>query len=82
VDNFQSPQDKFDNKDTTLDSLLDLTEMQDARTARVTSSFADMDSDVSDTVTFDEYLLYKQQRQATRAAVKNCVDELTDDEEL
>lgn len=80
VDNFQSLQDKFDNKDTTLDSLLDLTEMQDASTVRVTSTFSDMDNDVSDTVTLDEYKLYKQQRHATRKAVKSCVDELTDDE--
>jgi hypothetical protein len=82
VDNFQSPQDKFDNKDTSLDSLLDLTEMLDAKTAQVTSTFANMDNDGSDTVSFDEYLLYKQQRQATRRAVKSCVDELTDDEEV
>jgi hypothetical protein len=82
VDNFQSPQDKFDNKDTSLDSLLDLTEMLDAKTAQVISTFANMDNDGSDTVSFDEYLLYKQQRQATRRAVKSCVDELTDDEEV
>jgi hypothetical protein len=82
TEKFLSPQDKFSNADTSGDSLLDLAELQAAASEKVSHTFVTMDIDENALISLDEFLAYKQQRQATRRATKSCVDELLDDEEI
>ena len=78
--NYQSPQERFDAKDTSGDGLVDLAEMQAAAEAKATQGFTNMDTDASDDVSLEEFTAAKESRKATRRAIKSCVEELTAEE--
>lgn len=74
---FISPQDKFNNTDTSGDGVLDLAEVQAMKTTKVTAGFATMDGDSNGQVTLEEFTAHKQAKKATRRAVKSCIDDVT-----
>lgn len=78
--NYQSPQEKFDAKDTSGDGLVDLAEMQAAAEASATEKFNNLDSDANGDVSLEEFTAAKESRKATRRAIKSCIDELTAEE--
>lgn len=80
VDKFSSPRDKFDNVDTSNDSLLDLPEVRAMATNKAKDKFTTMDTDENDQVSLEEFMRHKLQRHTTRRVVKSCIDELLDDE--
>lgn len=82
ADHFLSPEDKFDNVDTSGDGLLDLDEALAKASEKSAESFDNLDSDNNGLVTFEEFSAGKDKRHATRRAVKSCIDELTIEDDL
>ena len=80
ADNYMSPQDKFDAKDTSGDGVIDLSEMLAAAEEKATDAFNNLDSDASGDVSEEEFTASKESRRATRSAIRTCIDELTAEE--
>lgn len=81
ADRFTSKEDRFATADTSGDEVLDLIEVQEAKTAKATLEFEAMDANDNGQVSKEEFVQSKQQAKATRQAVKTCIDELTEEEE-
>jgi hypothetical protein len=77
---FISPQEKFDNADTSGDGVLDLAEVQATVTSKVETKFSHMDTDLSADVSLDEFTAHKKRYHSSRRAVKSCIDELSEEE--
>lgn len=80
ADQFSSPADKFNSTDTSGDGLIDLDEALAKAAEKSAQGFDNLDIDNNGLVTFDEFSAGKDRRQATRQAVRTCIEELTDDE--
>ncbi|MBL4941461.1 MAG: hypothetical protein JKY81_07320 [Colwellia sp.] len=80
VDDFTSKEDKFNVMDSSADGVLDLVEFQTAKAIAVSYSFTLMDSDESLSVSLEEFKAFKASHYATRRAICQCIDELTDDD--
>lgn len=79
VSKFQSPEDRFNEADTSGDGLLDLTEVEARSEARQEEKFNDMDADADGFVTFDEFSDSYDARRATRTVIRSCINELSED---
>lgn len=79
VDVFTSKEDKFNAMDTSGDGVVDLTEFQAAKASTISNAFTMMDTDESMTVSLEEFIAFKKSHYATRRAVRQCINELTDD---
>lgn len=77
---FDSPETRFNAADTSGDGVLSLEEVQANALTKKTAAFESMDSDTSGDVTFDEFSTAAESRQATRRAVRSCIEELTTEE--
>ena len=74
--NYQSPQQRFDSKDTSGDGVLDLAEVLSAAESKASAAFTEMDTDSSNDVTLEEFSAAKLSHKATRRAIKTCIDEI------
>lgn len=79
ADKFTSPQDKFAAVDTSGDELIDLPEAQAQALAKSTDAFDAMDTDASGDVTLEEFVAFRASVAATRRAVRECIQSLTDE---
>lgn len=79
---YQSPQQKFDNTDTSGDELIDLAEMQAAATESTSEKFVKMDADENAEVTLEEFTAFNTSHKETRRAVKSCIDEVLDEGDI
>jgi len=80
ADKFMSPTDKFAAIDTSGDGYLSLEELQAKITTHVAATFLVMDQDANGFVSKDEFNLANAKRRATKAATRQCIDELTSDD--
>lgn len=76
---FQSPQDRFNDIDTSGDGLLDFAEFEMHKQAKQEQKFIDMDTDVDTFVTFEEFSAAHDVRRATRRAIRACINELSEE---
>lgn len=79
VSKFQSPEDRFNEADTSGDGLLDLAEVEARGDAKQAEKFADMDTDADGFVTFEEFSASYDARRATWSVIRSCINELSDD---
>ncbi len=82
ADAFLSPEEKFNNADTSGDDVLDLTEVLVKADEKSVTSFANMDTDSDALISFEEFSAAKTSRHATRRAVKSCINELTNEDDI
>ncbi len=82
AEHFVSPQDKFNAIDLSGNSFLTLDKVQGAMETKLTRKFKLMDTNDDGQVTMDEYKAYKMTVHATKRAVKLCISELLEEEEL
>lgn len=80
ADDFVNKEDKFNAMDTSTDGNLDLAEFQEAKIIMVNDAFTLMDGDESMGVSLEEFEAFQNTRKATRRAIHQCVNELTDDD--
>ena len=78
VEDFKSPQEKFDDIDTNLDGLVELTEAIDAATAKASEKFQTLDTDEDGLVTKEEKKAHAEAHKGTRRAIKTCIKEITE----
>jgi Ca2+-binding EF-hand superfamily protein len=78
---FTSPETKFASIDVNSDGGLTLNELQNHMQTRVSESFNAMDADSNGEVTQDEFVAAAQMKKATKKAVKQCAEDLLDDDE-
>ncbi|WP_199610992.1 EF-hand domain-containing protein [Flocculibacter collagenilyticus] len=79
VDDFKTPQARFDSKDTNSDGMIDLSEAQAAATAKATEKFEKLDADEDELVTKTEIRDHHQQFKGTKRAMKHCIKETLND---
>lgn len=79
VTDFASPEDRFNAVDISADGFLSLEEVQDNALNKANAAFESMDIDASGDVSYEEFEAHKQQRKATRKAIRTCVNELEND---
>lgn len=79
---FQSPADKFAAADSNSDGSIDLEEAQANALAKATEAFNNMDSDSDTFVSFEEFSSANESRRATKEAIRDCIEELTDEDEV
>lgn len=82
ADKFDSPEDKFNAADTSGDGVLDLSEAQAKATEKAETGFALMDADSNGQVTLEEFTAHNQSKHATRRAVRQCIQELSAEDEV
>lgn len=82
ADRFQSPEDKFNEIDTSGDGMIELTEAQAAAETRATESFATMDADSDGQVTLEEFTAHKEASITTRRAIRECIKDLTEEDSV
>ena len=80
ADSFISKEDKFNNTDSNSDGFIDLAELEAAMLAKATSAFEMMDTDDSSSVSLEEFIAASESKKATKKAIRQCVEELTDEE--
>ncbi|WP_462173606.1 EF-hand domain-containing protein [Pseudoalteromonas xiamenensis] len=78
---FTSPEAKFAAIDANSDGGITLDELQTHMQTQIESTFAAMDADSNGEVTLDEFTAAAEVKKATKQAVKQCAEELLDDEE-
>ena len=76
---FQSPEDRFNETDTSGDGLLDLAEVEIRDAAKQEEKFIEMDTDADNFVSFEEFSAAYDVRRVTRRAINTCIDELTEE---
>ncbi|MCV2883788.1 hypothetical protein OE749_03605 [Aestuariibacter sp. AA17] len=72
-------EERFDTIDANDDNLIDLSEATSHAESRATDKFNALDTDLNGEVSEDELTAHADSRRATRQAVRNCVDSLSDD---
>ncbi|RRS08225.1 EF-hand domain-containing protein [Pseudoalteromonas sp. J010] len=77
-DKFASPEEKFAQLDSDDSGAISVDEIAQTLATRQEIRFAEMDSDNSNDVTLEEFIQNGERKQATRAAVKECIDSLVD----
>lgn len=82
ADSFVSAEDRFDAIDTSDDGFVDLAELTAAMEGKANDKFTNMDADESGDVTLEEFTAAHKSHRATKKAIRECVRELTDDEEV
>jgi len=80
VDSFISKEEKFNAIDTDSDSSIDLTELEAAMLTKATSAFDTMDIDDNSSVSLEEFTAASTSKKATKKAIRQCVQELTDED--
>ena len=78
VDDFKSPQEKFNALDTNSDGVVELTEATDAAAAKATEKFETLDADDDGLVTQEEKKAHAEAHKGTRRAIKTCIKEVTE----
>lgn len=81
ADKFLSPADKFAAVDTSGDALVDGDELAAAKVAKASEHFTRLDADEDGAVTEAEYEAAKVSRFATKQAVRQCIEEVTAEDE-
>lgn len=79
---FVSAEARFDALDSSDDGLVDLAELEAGGLVKANDAFTNMDADADGSVTKDEFVAAHQSRRATKKAIRQCVQELTDDGEV
>ena len=82
VDDFSTPQERFDSKDSNSDTFIDLEEVTTAATDKATERFEATDSDADGFVTKAERKAFRNERAGTKRALKTCIIEVTEDNEV
>jgi Ca2+-binding EF-hand superfamily protein len=80
ADQFMSPEDKFATTDTSGDGFISLEELQTKVTTNVAMTFLIKDQDADGFVNEDEYNAAKEKYRATKAVIRQCIDELSSDD--
>ncbi|WP_042146246.1 MULTISPECIES: EF-hand domain-containing protein [unclassified Pseudoalteromonas] len=80
ADNFVSKEEKFNTIDADANGTIDLSELQTAMETKATSVFEIMDTDDSSSVNLDEFTAASESNKATKKAIRQCVQELTDED--
>ncbi len=80
VDQFLSLTEKFGNVDTDENGFISIEEMQAKVTTKVNTAFSTMDTDQDSFVSEEEFGANKGTRRATKAAIRQCVDEWSTDD--
>ncbi|WDE03734.1 hypothetical protein SG34_020455 [Thalassomonas viridans] len=81
ADNFLSPADKFAALDTSGDSLVDGDELAAAKVAKATEKFDTLDTDENGEISEEEYQAAKESRRATKQAIRQCISEVSAEDE-
>lgn len=79
VDDFKTPQEKFDSVDSDLDGMVTLDEAILNATNKATMKFNLLDADEDGLVTKEEKRALHSENKGTRKALKQCIDEVTTD---
>lgn len=82
ADMFVSPQARFEALDTSGDGVLDLAELQDGGLAKATARFEHMDGNDDAQVSLEEFTNAHKSHRATKKAIRQCVHEINDNEDL
>ena len=82
ADRFASPEDRFNAIDTSGDGVLSLEEVQANAMSKATSAFETADSDASEDITLEEFEAARTSRRATRQAVRTCIEEVVDTDDI
>ncbi|REL25746.1 hypothetical protein DXX93_03700 [Thalassotalea euphylliae] len=82
VDDFSTPQERFDSKDSNSDTFIDLDEATAAANAKATERFTAMDADADGFVTKEERKAFRSERAGTKRALKTCISEVVEDSEV
>ena len=80
VDDFKSPQERFDGVDTNLDGVVELSEAIAKAVSKATDKFNAQDTDLDGLVTKEERKAYKREHRGTKKAIKQCIDEVTSED--
>ncbi|MBE1299348.1 MAG: hypothetical protein GJ680_05505 [Alteromonadaceae bacterium] len=80
ADKFQSPEDRFNAVDTSGDGFIDLEEAQASALSKKTDAFDSIDADEDGLITFEEVQAAGESRKATRQAVRECIEELEEED--
>ncbi|SFD53986.1 EF-hand domain-containing protein [Pseudoalteromonas denitrificans] len=81
ADSFVSKADRFNTIDTSADGFIDLAELEASMLNKATSVFSATDTDISDSISLEEFTASSDTHKATKKAIRQCIHELTDDEE-
>lgn len=81
VEDFKSPQEKFDANDANLDGVIELNEAVDKSVTKATDKFNTLDADLDGLVTTEEHKAYRSEHRGTKKAIKQCIGDVTADEE-
>jgi len=83
VDDFSSPQEKFDAIDSNLDGVIELSEATDKAVTKATEKFNTLDTDLDGLVTKEERKANRSEHRGTKRATKQCIAEITaEDDDL
>ncbi|PAJ74775.1 hypothetical protein CJF42_08835 [Pseudoalteromonas sp. NBT06-2] len=80
ADSFLSKEEKFNTIDADANGAIDLSELEAAMETKATSVFDMMDTDESSSVNLDEFTAASESKKATKKAIHQCVQELTDED--
>jgi len=80
ADSFLSKAERFNTIDADASGSIDLSELEAAMETKATSVFDMMDTDDSSSVNLDEFTAASESKKATKKAVRQCIQELTDED--
>jgi len=80
ADSFISKEDKFNSMDTNVDGFVDFSELKAAMETKATSVFDMMDADKNNSVSLEEFTAASESKKATKKAIRQCIQELTDED--
>lgn len=81
ADSFLSAEARFAAVDTSEDGFVDLAELTTAMTDKATAKHEAMDADDSTDVDIEEFTAASKQKKATKGAIRQCVREITEEDE-
>jgi len=82
VDDFKTSEEKFTLADTSADGFIDLSELESIMLTKANNRFTAMDSDDDGMITNEEYLAHVESRQATKEAIRGCVKDIQDSDDI
>jgi Ca2+-binding EF-hand superfamily protein len=80
ADSFISKEERFNTIDADANGAVDLSELQAAMVTKATSVFDMMDANSDSVVSLDEFTAASESKKATKKAIRQCIQELTDED--
>ncbi|MFT4927809.1 MAG: Ca2+-binding EF-hand superfamily protein [Phenylobacterium sp.] len=82
ADQFTSSEDRFAGIDSNADGVIDLAELEAALLGKANNGFSAMDADADTSVTLEEFTAHHTSRKATKKAIRQCVHDINDADEV